>query len=121
MKWCVLYDKSTVLDVADLPAFEIPRSLHVKSGPLTYYKKTDRWFFKREHYIKVFGAVFEEHLLIYKTERSEKPLFCLNLLTYKAHELNNSKKCGAFEVTNRIQNFNVCKEKLTLLLFLSCF
>lgn len=95
------------VDVNELPASEIPKITRIKSGLLTYQRKTDRWFFRREHYVKVFGAVFEEHFLIYKNEKSDKPLLCLNLSTFKGKEVVNSKKRGAFEISDKIQTYNV--------------
>lgn len=65
------------------------------------------WFFRREQYLKVFGAVFEGCLLIYKSEKSKKPVFSLNLITYRGQELINSKRRGSFEVTDKIKSYNV--------------
>lgn len=55
----------------------------------------------------MFGAVYEGHLLIYKNEKSEKPLFFLNLLIYRGQEIVNSKRSGTFEVTDKIKSYNV--------------
>lgn len=104
--------------MTELAASELPKTEEIKSGPLTYHRRTDRWFFRREQHIKVFGAVFDEHLLIYKNEKSEKPLFCLDLSSYKGQKLINAKKSGAFEVTDKNQTYNVrCELETQIFVF----
>lgn len=72
--------------ILDTPAQEIPKSS--KQGFLDRKGK----FFFIEHQKKVFACIYDNWMLIYGSEKDQKPTDIFNLKQFKAKEIESLKK-----------------------------